>query len=148
MYAIRSYYETLVNANCFGDPISATINATGGTAPLSIIWQDGTSSFTNNNIPGNTNFYYTVTDANLCTESDFVYLNSPSELVSNPTYSNIVCFGDANGSIQLNISGGVSPYSGVWNNSSTGRITSYNVCYTKLLRSVFRLPEQHHSRCL
>lgn len=112
--------ETLVNANCFGDPISATINASGGTAPLSIIWQNGAYSFTNNNIPGNTNFYYTVTDANLCTESDFVYLNSPSQLVINPAYSNVVCYGDANGSIQLNISGGVAPYSGVWSNLSTG----------------------------
>lgn len=117
--------ESLVQANCFGEAISATINTTGGTAPVTIVWQSGSTLFTNNNIPGNTNFNYTVTDANHCTRNGYVYLNSPPQLVINPTFNNIGCFGDANGSIQLNISGGVSPYSSTWNNSLTGASLSH-----------------------
>ncbi|HOZ31139.1 MAG TPA: gliding motility-associated C-terminal domain-containing protein, partial [Bacteroidales bacterium] len=115
-----SITATSINAGCYGDPVSASVTAFGGTPPLTILWQDQSTSFNNNNIPANVNFGYTVTDNNDCSVVEYVNLNSPSQLVVESEFNNIRCKGEQNGSISIHISGGTSPYLSLWNNSYSG----------------------------
>lgn len=115
-----TYTTTTISANCFGDPTSATVYPSGGTNPISITWQDGTTSFTNTNIPANTNFGFTIIDANSCSKTGSVYLNSPPELTITSTSSNIRCKGENNGNISLNVQGGTAPYVYQWNTGYSG----------------------------
>ena len=55
-------------------------------------------------------YNYSVIDANGCFYSDFVIINEPTSLETNPLVSNVVCNGQANGTIVLNTSGGTLPY--------------------------------------
>lgn len=115
---------TQINAGCFGEAVSASITAYGGTPPLSIIWADGSTSYNNDNIPANTDFGYTITDNNGCTKTGIVNLNSPAELIIEGNFNNITCKGDNDGTISIFISGGVGPYISLWNNSLSGNSLS------------------------
>ena len=55
-------------------------------------------------------YNYSVIDANGCFYSDFVIINEPTSLETNPVISNVVCNGQSNGTIVLNTSGGTLPY--------------------------------------
>ncbi|NCC88173.1 MAG: hypothetical protein EOM05_09980, partial [Clostridia bacterium] len=111
---------TQINAGCFGDPVSASITAYGGTPPLSIIWDDGSTSFNNSNIPENTDFGYTITDANQCSKIGIVNLTSPDELIIDSDVNHITCKGDSDGYINITITGGVNPYITLWSNNTSG----------------------------
>ncbi|HNQ68964.1 MAG TPA: gliding motility-associated C-terminal domain-containing protein [Bacteroidales bacterium] len=111
---------TSINAGCYGEPVSASVTAFGGTPPLTILWQDQSTSFNNHNIPANVNFGYTVTDGNNCSETGSVNLSSPSQLVMTSDFTNIRCKGEQNGSISINISGGTAPYTSLWSNDFSG----------------------------
>jgi len=110
---------TSINAGCYGEPVSASVNAFGGTSPLTIMWEDNSTSFNNNNIPPNVNFGYTVTDANDCSVVDYVNLNSPPQLVIESEFTNVRCKGENNGTIDITVLGGTNPYSIIWSNLST-----------------------------
>ncbi len=111
--------STQINAGCYGEPMSASVNAYGGQSPLSIEWEDGSTSYNNNNIPANTNFGYTITDDNDCYVSGNVNLHSPEELILEYQQHHITCKGDQDGWIQLFISGGTNPYTTNWDTLST-----------------------------
>ncbi len=60
-----------------------------------------------------------VTDASPCTTTkDYVIEESP-EILSSSSIAGITCFGDNNGGISPNISGGISPYSYNWSGPNT-----------------------------
>lgn len=113
--------EASNNALCFGGFGSANVNIiSGGVAPYSILWQDNSTQFTNNNIPANTHFAYTVTDNNSCPITGSVSVSQPEELLITYTATNAGCFNSYDGSIELySISGGTPPYNFIWNNGYT-----------------------------
>ncbi|MFH1320920.1 MAG: SprB repeat-containing protein [Bacteroidota bacterium] len=105
------------NASCYGsNDGSATLTASGGTAPYSYLWND-ISAQTNATATGLTAGTYsvTVTDSNGCTASDSIILTEPDPLTANITAStNISCNGFNDGSATLTTSGGTPPYTYVW----------------------------------
>ncbi|MFN5787769.1 MAG: Ig-like domain-containing protein, partial [Bacteroidota bacterium] len=95
----------------------------------------GTYTYAWSNSAGNTfaitslapgKYVFTVTDANACQLKDSVTLTGPSPLVVSGTKSDVLCFGQSNGSITLtNPSGGISPYGYFWSNgASTQNLSS------------------------
>lgn len=90
---------------------SITITPTTGTAPYSYSLNGGPVQLSNvfPNLGANT---YTInfSDANGCTGSNSVTLSPVSPLASSALTQDANCFGDNNGSVTINPSGGTAPY--------------------------------------
>ncbi|MEP7168598.1 MAG: SprB repeat-containing protein, partial [Bacteroidota bacterium] len=109
------------NVSCNGGN-NAAINVTvnGGTAPYTFNWSNGAATQNVNNLIAGT-YTVTVTDAHACSEIQTVTITQPSAgLSANSTVTgNISCFSGNNGSIDLTVNGGTSPYSYDWNTGAT-----------------------------
>ncbi|MFM7822949.1 MAG: beta strand repeat-containing protein, partial [Bacteroidota bacterium] len=142
--------------NCFGENNgSATIIATGGTSPYSFQWSNGQTSQSASSLAAGT-YTVSVTDANGCTSTGSVQVLQPSNLLASVnTVQNVDCNGGANGLINLNVSGGISPYIYSWSNGSTSQdissliagtytvtITDANGCTTSVLQNISEPPAQ------
>ncbi len=92
-----------------GNDGSASASATGGQSPYSFLWSNG---FTNNPLQNLAEGSYsvTVTDANQCTDVAQVTLTSPVPLVLAFVANDLDCFGQNDGVIFAEASGGVPPY--------------------------------------
>lgn len=110
---------TQVDIICFGDSSgSIDLTVSGGTAPYSYTWDSGQTTEDLTGVLSGT-YDVTVTDANLCTESTSVTLNQSPEMILTTTQVDILCTGDATGSIDLTVSGGAGPYSYSWDSGET-----------------------------
>ncbi|MFK7982726.1 MAG: beta strand repeat-containing protein, partial [Saprospiraceae bacterium] len=101
--------------------INTSIN--GGTAPYTYIWSDNNLG----NIPNPNNltagtYSLMVVDANGCSATDSVTINSGVMITVNLTPTNSVCGGSDAGSITSTVSGGTAPYTYSWNNGATSDI--------------------------
>ncbi|MDH7912674.1 gliding motility-associated C-terminal domain-containing protein [Winogradskyella sp. SYSU M77433] len=97
------------------------ITVTGGTPPYSYEWNNTATSEDISNVFGGT-YNVIVTDANGCTISDSYTINQPSqELVTSLSTSNVSCYGESDGSIDLTVSGGTAPYTYNWNTGATSQ---------------------------
>jgi len=92
---------------CNGDAATISLSATGGTAPYV-----GDSTFLQ--VAGS--YIYTITDANGCTSSTSITVTEPAAIALNATSVNATCNGTSDGSIDLTVTGGTSPYTFNWNN--------------------------------
>ncbi len=116
--AITSATSTF-NVTCFGGRNgSATAMGMGGTPPFSYSWSNGVTLPANNNIPAGT-FLVTITDSKGCVKIDSVLIEQPDMIAGNPTISNVSCFGEMDGSIMLNVTGGTGPFNFNWTNGGT-----------------------------
>lgn len=110
---------TQTDLNCFGDA-TGTIDLTvsGGIPTYSYDWSNGATS---EDISMLTAGYYevTVTDVNGCTDIYNTSILQPAQLVASINVTDISCYGLMDGSAEAIVSGGVSPYSYMWN-AATG----------------------------
>ncbi len=117
---------TAVNdISCFGeDDGSASIVVAGGTSDYTYLWDDGQTTETAINLtPGLHSA--TVTDANLCTTICSITINEPAEFTcSVEIISNVQCAGDTNGSASVTVTGGVGPFTYLWDNNETTQIAT------------------------
>ncbi len=109
------------NVNCFGGSNgSITVATTGGTTPYTYAWSNGAAT---QNLSGLSagSYSVTVTDAKGCTDnSGAITITQPSAaLASSAAATNVNCFGDATGAINLIVTGGTTPYAYAWSNGAT-----------------------------
>ncbi len=106
--------------SCFGGT-NGTIKTIvgGGTGPYSIGWSNGQSGIMANGLSAGT-YTLTATDANGCTTTSSAQVTTPAAILSSITTQDPACFSSANGMATLNLSGGVPPYSYLWQNGQTG----------------------------
>ncbi len=98
---------------------SITIEANGGTAPFTYLWNTGaTENMLSNLTPGS--YDCVITDANGCTLStDEIVLTEPAALeLGDVTSVNVICGQGNIGSIDITVSGGLSPYTYLWSNGA------------------------------
>jgi gliding motility-associated-like protein len=89
---------------------------TGGVAPISILWNDSnaqTTATATNLMAGN--YQISVTDANGCTAIDNAQLLDPAPVMTTITSSPAKCFGVNSGSATVSASGGLAPFTYLWN---------------------------------
>lgn len=125
---------TSVNVSCFGQANgSATVTASGGTAPYTYLWSKGaTSSSVNNLAPATYNVV--VTDANGCTVNKSIVVTQPAVISNTLKVKNVSCNGGSDATIQVTPAGGTAPFTYLWshNNATTSIVTglaagTYNV---------------------
>ncbi|MBL7950087.1 MAG: gliding motility-associated C-terminal domain-containing protein, partial [Flavobacteriales bacterium] len=98
---------------------SIDITLSGGTAPYSILWNDGTTDEDRTNITAGT-YSVTITDANACNIAPTYTLTAPATVTVNVTSATqpggmgITCAGGTDGALDAEITGGTAPYSILW----------------------------------
>ncbi len=100
-----------------GNSGCASIQTTGGTAPYSYQWSNGSNTDNNCNLSAGL-YNIVVTDANGCVKEINLEISEPAAIQSNPTVKGTTN-GQDNGSIALNAFGGTAPFNYLWNNGST-----------------------------
>ena len=106
------------NVLCFGNNTgSATVNASGGTAPYTYNWNSAPvqTGATMSNVPAG-NYTCTVTDANGCSTTANTTITQPAAALnaSVSAQTNVLCFGNSSGSATVSPSGGTAPYGYSW----------------------------------
>ncbi|MBL7803242.1 MAG: SprB repeat-containing protein, partial [Saprospiraceae bacterium] len=116
-----SLTRTVTNVSCAGGSNGAIdLTVSGGTTPYTYDWSnDGPESPDNDpqDLSGLTAGTYTVTvtDANGCTGTTTATVTAPSALSLSVTTTGSTC-GQSNGSVDLTVSGGTTPYTYDWSN--------------------------------
>ena len=104
----------------------ARITAAGGTTPYTYVWTLSPSVVDSATglIAGN--YGVLVTDNNQCTAAQAFVITQPTQIVPTPTVVNVMCFGQTNGSININTIGGTGGYTYIWspNVSTTASATN------------------------
>ncbi len=111
--------ETHTNVLCNGAGTgSITVTTNGGTAPLSFNWNDGVITQNRTNLTAG-NYSLTVTDNNLCSASISIVITEPVAQSLSEVHADVTCGGATPGAINVTNSGGVSPYTYLWNDGAT-----------------------------
>lgn len=133
------------NVACYGGSTGVALSTlTGATAPVSINWSNGQSGPTASGMPAG-NYTVTITDANNCSLFSTFTITQPTVLSAGASINPISCNGLSDGTVDLNVSGGVYPYTFSWSNGSTNEdlinvgpnaytanINDYNGCATSV----------------
>ncbi len=112
--------NTVVSCNGLSDG-TATATVTGGSsaANISYLWSNGQTTPTITGLSAGV-YSVTVTDSQTsCSATANTSVNQPNVLSSGIAASNILCFGNATGSLDLTVTGGTSPYTFLWSNGAT-----------------------------
>ena len=111
------------NVLCYGNSTgSATANVTGGTSPYDYVWSTGSSTINTSSLSDMVNnltygtYGISIQDANSCTTTSSVTITQPTAISvsSTETITDVVCYGQSNGSIYISPTGGTQPYTYVW----------------------------------
>ena len=118
IFEVDSFYST--NSNCFNSSTgnAGILSVQNGSNQYIYNWSNGdtTSNITNLG-PGNYDCIITDQNWQQCTDTISISISEPDSLNISENINPLLCFGDSNASINLNISGGISPYNETWNNS-------------------------------
>ena len=115
----------VVNVDCYGNANGEIdITVTGGTTAYTFAWSNGETTEDLVNLgPGM--YYVTVTDVNNCTATAMAEITEPTALTLAGTVTNIVCYGEQSGAIDITADGGVAPYTYLWNDGNQNEDRSY-----------------------
>jgi gliding motility-associated-like protein len=110
-----------VPTNCaLGMDGIATVTPSGGTAPYTFQWSDPgsqTNSVATNLSAGS--YFVTITDNNNCSTTGLVVVEEPEAVLLNFKLTEITCNGRMDGAIESIVTGGVPPYSYLWDNGAS-----------------------------
>ena len=90
----------------------------GGTAPYAYAWSNSSTAEDQSGLAAGT-YAVTVTDGNGCEKITSLTLADPAPLALSAIALDANCAGQADGGIDLSVSGGTAPYSFLWSNGST-----------------------------
>ena len=105
--------------SCYGaNDASITLSIIGGNPPYTAQWNNlATGTFQDNLAAGN--YVITVTDGSNCTKEVTVVIPEAPIFTVKPVFKHISCNGANDGSITLNLTGGITPVTLIWSDGST-----------------------------
>ncbi|MDP3468597.1 MAG: PKD-like domain-containing protein [Daejeonella sp.] len=108
------------DVSCFaGNNGSLKVTASGGTAPYIYRWQGGQITKDLNGLIAGS-YSITITDSKGCEYTESIPIRQPAApLKINFTKIDASCFGARDGSIDVSVSGGTSPYTYKWSNNES-----------------------------
>ncbi|WP_187271059.1 SdrD B-like domain-containing protein [Neolewinella aurantiaca] len=116
--AVLDINEFITNVSCEGDASgSIELAVSGGTPAYSYAWSNGSTTRILNNLSAGV-YTVTVTDANECTLVESYTITEPTAIDLSGIASNVTCFGENDGSIDLTVLGGSPAYIVNWSNGS------------------------------
>ncbi|MBP1225394.1 T9SS type A sorting domain-containing protein [Flavobacterium sp. 1355] len=101
-----------------GDDGWAEAHVSGGTPPYTYQWTNGETTAKIENITTN-NYFVIVTDAKGCITQGSIFVGDPNGIFTTEIVKNPICSQGNDGSIELNVTGGNSPFSYLWNTGAT-----------------------------
>ncbi len=109
---------TTTNVLCAGDNTGAiSTSIAGGTAPYTIQWS-GPAGFTSMQTSiadlNAGSYQLTITDNRGCVKTESFQISETVIITLNASVTPITCFGDDNGAIDVEVSGGLEPYAISW----------------------------------
>lgn len=107
------------DASCFSSATGAiNIEVWGGTPSYTYLWSTGAST---QDVTGLTagGYSVTITDFKGCQRTVPFTINQPNVLTGSLSASSVLCNGDATGSLTVTPTGGTTPYSYSWQNTTT-----------------------------
>ena len=121
---VLSVLPTINDVLCYGEATgSIQASVSGGVAPYTYNWSNGSTTFDATNLSIGT-YWYEVTDTNGCYTTDTLLVNEPAPLTASTVKSiypggyNVSINGTSDGSITTTASGGIMPYTFDWNNGA------------------------------
>ena len=106
-----------IDEHCGKSDGSITTSIIGGNGLYTYQWSTNSSSSVLSNLTAGT-YTLTVTDNLGCTAfNNFNIVNIPAPLISHSQVANVNCYGSSTGIIDIDVNGGISPYSYQWSNA-------------------------------
>lgn len=146
------------NISCFGNSDgSVAVTVEGGVLDYTYQWDINTGSQTTQeatNLPVG-NYIVTVTDGNGCTISENIILTEPPIIELAVSATDVICFGNNDGTANVNAIGGVPSYSYDWSSTNsvnnslianlppgdfTVTVTDINGCFASISFTILEPP--------
>jgi uncharacterized protein (DUF2141 family) len=100
---------------------SIDLSAFGGVAPYTYVWSNSASTQDLQGVPAGV-YSVVLTDANGCQANFSTQLSQPNAPISSSVATtNVLCFGQSTGAVDLSVSGGSAPYTYLWSNGATSQ---------------------------
>lgn len=125
------YTKTEIACYNYADA-SITINSITGGVPFTtgnpylIKWSNLGTGFVQNNLSAGT-YIITITDSLSCTRQFTIVIDNAPVFSINPDVKQISCFGEKDAHIRLNLVGGKTPVTLIWDDNSTAGIERNNL---------------------
>jgi hypothetical protein len=143
--------EIITNNDCSGDTNgSIDISATGGTAPLTIVWSAPLYENAQHDIIGAPAGFYsvTVTDQNNCVATESYEITEPDGIdIISEDLLHVHCYGESTGEIDIEVSGGFGILSYEWVKQGSAGTFSTNQDLTDLAQGIYHLTITDENSC-
>lgn len=115
---LQVFNSVVADESCSGNDGAIDLTISGGSSPYTFVWSNGANTEDLSSLIAGT-YTVNISDANGCqiTETYTISNNGASLAISNAIITDEVC-NDSDGSIDISISGGSTPYSFSWSNGS------------------------------
>jgi hypothetical protein len=114
----------ITNNTCFGDSTgSVELISSGIYEPTDYLWSTSDTTALNNNLTAG-NYTVSVSDARGCVEILSFGIIEPSEVILSYSIENVSCFGESNGEIDFQATGGTGTYSFWINSTQSGSVAA------------------------
>ncbi|RMG93166.1 MAG: hypothetical protein D6706_15905, partial [Chloroflexi bacterium] len=106
---------SVTDVSCYGgNDGNIALQVSGGTGPYSFAWSNNQQTAVVSQLQAGM-YQVTISDANGCSLTKSFTVSQPAPITISTTANAALCYGSADGSAHVNVSGGTPPYSYQWN---------------------------------